>query len=145
MSALLQDIRFALRALTQHPGFSVLVIGMLALGIGANTAIFSIFNSVHLRPLPFEAPHRLVDLDETAPRWGLEYVGISPPDFAAWHANNTTFDSMAVYSERAMNLVANGNADRVGTLIASWELGSVLGVSPFIGSRRTLYDRSWNS
>ena len=140
MSALLQDIRFALRALAQHPGFSLLVVGMLALGIGANTAIFSIFNSVHLRPLPFADPLRLVDLDETAPRWGLEYVGISPPDFAAWYENNQTFDGMAIYSDRAMNLVANGNADRVGTMLASWELASVLGVSPIIGRDFTADD-----
>ncbi len=133
VTGLLQDMRFGLGSLTHRAGSSMLIIGMLATGIGASTAIFSLFESVYLRPLPFKNPHRLVMLDETAPRWDLDLVGISPPDFAAWYEHNSTFDSMAAFADRPMNLVANDRADRVTTRIASWELATVLGVTPILG------------
>ena len=69
-----------------------MAIGMLALGIAGNAAIFSIFNGLFLRPLPFSEPERLIDLDETAPTWNLHYVGVSNPDFYVWRNNNSTFD-----------------------------------------------------
>src|SRR5213594_3797766 len=104
MSTLSHDLKIALRTIKTKPGFSLMVIAMLALGIAGNAAIFSIFNALFLRPLPFAEPERLVDLDETAPKWNLKYVGVSNPDFYAWRKDNTTFDSMAFFDTGSVNL-----------------------------------------
>ena len=69
----------------------------LALGIAGNVVIFSIFNGLLLRPLPFKEPERLVDLNEVAPKWNLEYTGIAYPDFHEWRTQNQTFESMGVW------------------------------------------------
>ena len=90
------------------PAFSLTVIGMLALGIAGNAAIFSIFNALFLRPLPFPEFQQLIDLDETAPRWNVHYVGVSIPDFYAWRRNNTTFDGMAFFGQDSFNLSDRG-------------------------------------
>ena len=82
----------------QKPGFSFMVIGLLALGIAGNAAIFSTFNSLFLKALPFHDSSRLIDLDETAPKWNLHYVSVSEPDIFAWRDHNTTFDSMAFWA-----------------------------------------------
>src|SRR5579864_8356278 len=95
MHGLLREFRIALRHLRAHPIFSLMVIGMLALGIAGNAAIFSIFSGLFLRPLPFTESERLVDLDETAPKWNLTYAGVSGPDFDHWQKGNSTFASMA--------------------------------------------------
>ena len=71
------DVKLALRNIRTKPAFSLMVIGMLALGVAGNVAIFSIFNGLFLRPLPFAEAERLIDLDETAPKWNLHYTGIS--------------------------------------------------------------------
>src|SRR6185295_17330718 len=110
MSTLVHDLKIASRTLTTKPSFSLMVIGMLALGIAGNAAIFSIFNGLFLRPLPFAQPDRLVDLDETAPKWNLKYVGVSDPDFFAWQKENSTFESMAFFDTRGLNLLVEGQA-----------------------------------
>ena len=88
MSQLFRNIR-------TKPSFSLMIIGMLALGVAGIAAIFSIFNSLFLRPLPFAESDRLIDLDETAPKWGLKYVGVSGPDFDEWRKSNSTFQGIA--------------------------------------------------
>src|SRR5215470_14158314 len=90
---LIHDVRVAIRHVRAAPWFSLLVVGMLAAGIGANAAIFSAVNSLFLRPLPFIDSDRLVDLDETAPLWHLARVGVSGPDLYDWRTGNRTFDS----------------------------------------------------
>ena len=114
MSVLSQDIRFAVRTLLKQPGFSFVVILMLALGIAANTAIFTLFNGLFLRPLPFPEPDRLVNFDERAPLWELEYTGANYTDFHYWRQENTTFDGMALWDEAAFNLLLDGQAERSG-------------------------------
>src|SRR5437762_14248069 len=91
------DLKAAWRNLRTRPLFSLMVIGMLALGIGGNAAIFSIFNSLFVRPLPFTDSGRLVDLDETAPKWSLSHVGVSTADSYEWRISNSTFDSIAFF------------------------------------------------
>lgn len=140
LNGLLQDLRFAVRSLLKRPAFSALVIGMLALGVAANAAIFSAFNSVLLRPFPFAEPDRLVDLDETAPAWNLEFVGISYPDFDAWSRLNGTFESMAVYDDQSFNLAVDGRPDRVRGALVSWRLLEVLGLEPQLGRDFTAAD-----
>ncbi len=127
------DLKSAGRTLLAKPGFSLLVIAMLALGIGGNTAIFSVFNGLFLRPLPFEAPDRLVDLDETAPKWNLEYVGISNPDFHAWRAQNRAFDRVAFYTEGSFNMSGRGLAQRVRRARVTHDMLAVLRLKPALG------------
>ena len=104
MSGIGHDLKVAARAMRMNPGFSAAVIGMLALAIAGNTAIFSIFDGLFLRPLPFAAPDRLIDLDETAPKWDLHYVGISTEDFYGWQKASTAFESMGAFGGAGFNL-----------------------------------------
>src|SRR5580704_6544 len=97
LSGLKGDLKLALRNIWMKPAFSLMVIGMLALGVAGNAAIFSIFNGLFLRPLPFPEADRLIDLNETAPKWNLHYTGISNPDLFEWRRNNRTFDGMAFF------------------------------------------------
>src|SRR5206468_12759501 len=87
MQSVLHDLRVAARMIRLKPGFSAMVIFLLALGVAGNTAIFSIFNGLFLRPMPFADPERVVDVDETAPKWDLKYVGISNIDLYNWQRN----------------------------------------------------------
>jgi putative ABC transport system permease protein len=127
------DLRLALRNLRTRPAFSSLVIGMLALGIGGNAAIFSIFNGMFLRPLPFKEPAQLVDLDETAPQWKLRYVGVSNADFYEWQKHNSTFDSMAFIKQNDFNLSGFGAAERIPGALVTHDLLRVLGLKLVAG------------
>jgi hypothetical protein len=77
-----QDVRFGLRMLRKNPGFAAITVLTLALGVAGNIVIFTAYNSLYLRPFPFVEPDRLVDLNERAPRWNLEYTGLSWPEFS---------------------------------------------------------------
>jgi putative ABC transport system permease protein len=133
MSALVHGLKPALRTLAAKPAFSIMVAGMLALGIAGNVAIFSIYNGLFLRPLPFEQPDRLVDLDETAPKWNLPFVSIASPDFYAWREHNATFDSMAVFSSASFNLSGKGAAQRLQAARVSAGMLKVLRLRPELG------------
>ncbi len=134
MSGFWHDCKVAFRTLWTRPGFSFSVILILSLGVAANAAIFSIFNSLFLRPLPFAEPARLVDLDETAPKWNLKYVSINNPDFDNWQRANTTFDGMAFFSTGGANLSdSSGVAQRIATARVTYNLLDVLGLQPVIG------------
>jgi predicted permease len=128
------DVKVALRMMRSKPAFSAAVVFMLAVGIAGNGAIFSIFNGLFLRPLPFPEPERLVDLDETAPKWNLVRVGISNPDFAAWQKGNSTFEGMAFANLIGGNLSDKDiPAQRVEAAAVTYNLLSVLGLEPVIG------------
>jgi putative ABC transport system permease protein len=127
------DLRLALRNIQNRPMFSVLVVGMLALGIGGNAAIFSIFNGMFLRPLPFRESSRLVDLDETAPKWNLKYVGIANADFYAWRKQNATFDAMAFFKPDGFDLSGFGAAQRIQAALVTRDMLKVLGLQPALG------------
>src|SRR5262245_45376684 len=110
---LTHDLKIAVRNIRTRPWFSLIVIGMLALGVAGNAAMFSIFDGLFLRPLPFLDPDRLVDLDETAPKWNLKHVGVSAPDLYQWRESNSTFTAMAFFRDISYNLSAGGTAERV--------------------------------
>src|SRR6266436_1370830 len=96
MQTLLHDLRFGARMLRKAPGFTIVAVVVLALGIGANTAIFSVVNAVLLRPMPFQDPERLVVVWETSPRTKKNNVA-NPQNFADWQARNRSFEAMAAY------------------------------------------------
>lgn len=129
----LHDLRVGLRNLRTKPLFSAVVIALLAIGIGGDAAIFSVFDSFVLRPLPFTEPDRLVDLDETAPKWNLKFVGISSPDFHEWQKDNSTFDSMAFFRVPSYNLSYEGSAQRVVGGQVTREMLDVLRLTPILG------------
>ena len=107
------DIRYAWRSLNHQRFGSLLVIGMLALGIGSTVAVFSLVNGLFLRPFPFPEPERLVYINETAPKWNLEMTGVNYHDYAQWRRDQKVFEAIALYDERAFNLATDGGADRM--------------------------------
>jgi putative ABC transport system permease protein len=111
LETLVQDLRYGARMLLKQPGFTLIAIITLALGIGANTAIFSVVNTVLLRPLPYEDPDRLVYF-RTAPQRGRPEA-CSLPDFADWREQSRSFERMAASTDRAFNLTGVGEAERL--------------------------------
>lgn len=132
-SSILQDTRLAIRTLIKQPTYSLTVIGLLTLGIAGNTAVFSVFNGLFLRPLPFPEPERLVNFDETAPQWNLEFVGMSYVDFLNWRENNSTFESMAVFDAWEVNLTTDDEPVRVNRARVTHDIAAVLGIRPIHG------------
>jgi putative ABC transport system permease protein len=132
MSALLADIRYALRTMVKKPAFAAAAIGTLALGIGANTAIFSVVNAVLLRPLPFPNPDRLVLLWEKTAE--LPTMMVAYPDYLDWRAQNGVFENLAVYNRyRSLNLTGGGDPERVSAAAVSANFFATVGVRPEIG------------
>ena len=131
LSTLWQDVRYGARMLLKNPGITIVVIIALALGIGANTAIFSVVNTVLLRPLPYAESERLVFLNEKSPV--LDEMSISYPNFIDWRAQNQTFEKMGVYNRASYNLTGTGEAERIVTGQVSADLFSVLRVNALHG------------
>jgi hypothetical protein len=132
-STMVNDVRFGLRMLRKNPGFAAIAIVTLALGVAGNIVIFSVFNAFYLRPFPFAEPNRLVDLDETAPRWNLEYTGLAYPDFCAWREHNRSFQGMAAWKDTPYNVSFEGSSERVQGTRVTHDLASVLGIKPILG------------
>jgi predicted permease len=131
MSGLGQDLRYALRQLRRSPGFAAIAVITLALGIGANTAIFSVVNSVLIKPLPYPDPQRLVQIFETLP--GSNRNSVSGGAFKDWREQSSTFAHLAVYEETRLNLTGSGTPERLSGLMVSSEFLSVLGITPAVG------------
>ena len=131
MTTIWQDIRHALRTLAKSPGFTVVALATLALGIGANTALFSVVNGVLLNPLPYPHPEQLVTLSESKPNF--DRGSISYPNFRDWQRDNRTFEKMAVSRATAFSLTGMGDAERVRADYVSSDFFSILGVKPIIG------------
>jgi predicted permease len=129
----MSQLKAALRSLARKPGFSLAVIAMFALGIAANTAIFSIFDGLFLGSLPFHQPNQLLYLNEAAPRWNLTVTGISYADFVAWREQNHSFESVSVFNDSAQTLSGFGEAKRVRSATVSFDLANTLGIQPVIG------------
>ncbi len=134
MTTLLHDLRYGFRMLARNPGFTVVVVLTLALGIGANTAMFSVVDKVLLEPLPFPQPERLVSLHASKPNF--ERGSISYPNFLDWQRENHSFVAMAVCRAIVMTLTGRGEAERVRAEYITSDFFSLLGVKPQLG--RTL-------
>jgi predicted permease len=126
-----QDIRYGLRVLTNNPGFTGVVVLTLALGIGANTALFSIINGVLLKPLPFEQPDRLVALYSRTPEF--THSSISYLNFLDWRRDNHSFSALAAFRQENFNLTGMGNAERLRANMVSATFFPILGVKPVAG------------
>ncbi|MGH9711700.1 MAG: ABC transporter permease [Candidatus Acidiferrales bacterium] len=131
MGALLQDIRYGVRLLLKNPAFTLISVLTLALGIGANTAIFSVVNGVLLRPLPYPQPDQLVALSEKSANF--ESSSISYPNFQDWQRRNTTFAAMAAYRSDDFSITGSGEAERVRAGMVSAGFFEILGVNPVLG------------
>src|SRR6267154_3238499 len=131
MHTLWQDVRFGARMLFQNPGISFVVILALALGIGANTAIFSVVNAVLLRPLPYDEADRLVYLSESSQT--LDEMSVSYPDFTDWRNQNHVFEKIGVYNRESYNLTGGGEPERILAAQVSADLFSALRVQAAIG------------
>ena len=128
-----RDLRFALRRLARAPGFAVAAILCLALGIGANTAIFSVINAVLLRPLPHEEPERLVGIWEASEFRGSERNTVSPANYQDWRSASRSFSGMAAVSGGTANLTGGGQPVEVSVQGATANLFDVLGIRPALG------------
>ncbi len=134
MGTLLQDLRYGFRMMLKHPGFTVVAVLALGLGIGANTAIFSVVNVVLLRPLPFEKPEQLVmvkarDLRPTDSTLG----SVDYPDFRDWRAQNHVFERLSGYRNRDFTLTGGSEPVQVHSAVVSADLFQLLGASPILG------------
>src|ERR1044071_7121139 len=133
MESIFTDIRFGLRILLKQPGFTIVAVITLALGIGANTAIFSLVNSILLRPLPFREPDRVVRMMQASPKLGLSSWGVSQADFAAYRDQNRSFESVALLSSSGGNLTGEGEPERLPITKVTADFFKVFGVNPMLG------------
>ncbi len=122
-------MRYAIRMLAKSPGFTAIAVFTLALGIGANTAIFTIANALLLRPLPYKDADRLVRIDTERGRAGY----LSYPYFTALSDHNRSFSGVAIYGQESFNLTGHGEAEQIGAERVTWNLFDVLGVRPVAG------------
>ncbi|HSE98402.1 MAG TPA: ABC transporter permease, partial [Blastocatellia bacterium] len=130
---LYQDFRYGVRGLLKNRGFTLVATITLALGIGANSAIFSVINAVLLRPYPYEAPERLVVVWETQLQRGLPFMFASPPNYADWRTQNQVFDDLAAFEPRGFFLKQEDEPARVQGARVTASLFSVLKVAPQAG------------
>src|SRR5437867_7943226 len=133
----MNDLKFALRQLLKNPGFTGVAVLTLALGIGANTAIFSVINGVLLRPLPYPEPDRLVTLWERSPQRGVEQERVSGPNYLDWSEQNTVLADMAASpgweGSESFNLVLRDTTAKVHASYTSSSLFTTLGTKPLLG------------
>ncbi len=136
MVTLIQDLRYGLRMLGKSPGFTVVAILTLALGIGANTAIFSVVHAVLLRPLPYPNPGQLALLPEANPRQGITDVGMSYPSLLELRDNSRVFSAMAGLASHSLTLTGRGEPSEARTIVVTQDFFAVFGTKPQLG--RTL-------
>src|SRR5919112_1957129 len=131
MRTLWQDVRYGARAMRANPGFTLVAVVALALGVGANTAIFSVVNAVLLRPLQYPNAERAVVIQELNPEG--RRVQVTPANFLDWRAQATVFEQMAAILTRPANLAVGDEAERVDFAMTSADFFDVFGVRPRAG------------
>ena len=132
----MQDLRYGFRTWLRSPGFTLVGVAALALGIGANSAMFSIVNAVLLRPIPYPQPERLLKVYSSTERF--KQSSVSYPNFLDWRPRSQSFDGMAAYRTENFNLTGQANPERLRGEMASATLFDVLGVHSIVG--RTFTD-----
>lgn len=131
MNSLWKDLRYGVRSLLKHPGFTAIVVLTLAVGIGASSAIFSVVNTVLLRPLPYRQADRIVVIQELDPAG--KKVQVTPANFLDWRAQNTVFEQLAAILTRPANLALADQAERIDFAMTSANFFSVFGIEPIRG------------
>jgi len=134
MIQLLQDLRYAFRQLVRNPGFAGVAILTLALGIGANSAIFSTVNGVLIEPLPYSEPDRLMFIHSDLPRLGFERFWVSAPEFYDYQEDSAAFEEIGAYTVGEINVSGEAEPVRVKTVVMTAELWEVLGVEAALGN-----------
>jgi len=143
LDVLRQDLHYIARTVKRAPGFAITATAIVALGIGATTAAFSVTDFVLLRPLPFREPERLVKVWERHP--GFTEMDMSPGNFRDWKWANTTFESMAAYTGDELNLLATGEPQRIKVGYVESDLFPTLGLQPLIGRSFAASDEGANA
>src|SRR5688572_30468439 len=133
METLLKDLRYGIRSLLKHSSFTAIAVITLALGIGANTAMFSVINAVLLRPLPYHDPGRLVTIWEESPERDLYQLPISYANYRDWVDQNHVFEQISAYTFTNLNLTGAGEPARLSTVRTSANLFSLVGATPRLG------------
>jgi putative ABC transport system permease protein len=139
IEAFLQDVRYGARLLARHRGFTMVAVLTLALGIGANTAIFSVVNELLLRPLPYPGAERLAILWEFSQGGQRQHL-VSRANFRSWREQSTVFEGMAAFSDQRLSLTGGGEPEEVSVQYASPELFRILRVEPLLGRGMTKED-----
>src|SRR5438045_717455 len=142
MQTLWQNLRYGVRMLLKRPGFTTVAVITLALGIGANTAIFSIINTVLLGALPYKEADRLVVIWEKLDGKGVDELELSPNDYFDFRARSTVFEQMAVVEKTSRNLTGDGEPLWLEAKTATASLFPLLGVAPLLGRTFTPEERS---
>lgn len=136
MARAIQDLKYGLRVLRKNAGFSIVAVVVLALGIGANTAIFSVVNAILIRPLPFADADHLVAVWHTPPPKsfpGIPRFSVSAANFTDWRAQNTVFEDMAIYSGKSLDITGGDKPEHIRAVRVSKGFFPVLGVKPIVG------------
>jgi putative ABC transport system permease protein len=133
MNSLLHDVRYAARMMQKNAGFTLIAVATLALGIGANTALFSVINAVLLRPLPFRDPGRLVEMSAPDPKDANHGGEISYPAFLDWRQQSHSFEAMSVWTTNTLTYTGGDQPESIPGVEVSANLFSVLGVEPVLG------------
>ena len=133
MEVLAKDMRYAVRGLLKRPGFTAIVVITLALGIGTNTAIFSVVNAILLRPLPYPNADQIVMISGRLETQGIPRIQASPEEFVAYRDRNHSFSAVATYGFRGRDLTGAGEAERIETARVTAQFFSVLGTHPLRG------------
>jgi putative ABC transport system permease protein len=130
---LVQDVRYGIRGLLKNPGYAALAVLTLGLGIGANTAIFSVINGVLLKPLPYEHGERLVVVRQSTPLTGQNQVGVAIAEYFDYRDQSQVFDGLVEYHQMNFDLLNRGEPDRVSTGVVSHNFFDLLGIKPVVG------------
>src|SRR5262244_314319 len=132
MATLFQDLRYALRQLRKNPGFTLVAVLTLALGIGANTAVFSVVDAVMLRPLPYYQPERLIEA-QSVNSHNPQPSAICYPDFFDWRSQNHTLERLVSYHDNEFTLTGLDRPVEVDAEVVSWDFLPALGIEPELG------------
>ena len=133
MNTLIHDLRYSWRLLLKNPGFTTVAVVALALGIGANSGIFSVVNALLLRPLPFKDPDQLVQVWEANIKRGQNTMTVAYPNFADWRDQNHVFEQVVAYSDRTFDLTATAEPERIQGAIVSPSFFPMLRIEPMLG------------
>src|SRR5215470_15989131 len=133
IDTILRDLRYTLRAVRHHAGFAAVAILTLAIGIGANTAIFSVVNGVLLKPLPYPDSEQLIGVWHTAPGIGVLNMNVSPTMYFTYRDENRVFENIGLFSTGAASVTGIGEPEQVRTLFVTNGLLQALGIQPTLG------------